>query len=93
MMLGLAIVFFVVNGVMVVALNRWYPYFVCVGTFMFWPALWLIITGQPRARDDGSAVPMWSRAGLAAFWALGLLSALAYGLLFGMIMAAVGATD
>ncbi len=92
MMLGLSIAFFVVNGVMVFALNRWYPYFVCVGTFMFWPALWLLITGQPRATQDGSPVPMWTRAGLGAFWAFGLLCALAYGLLFSMILAAVGAT-
>jgi hypothetical protein len=57
---------------------------------MFWPALWLLITGQPRAKDDGSQVAMWTRAGLGAAFAFGFLCAMAYGLLFGMILAAAG---
>jgi hypothetical protein len=59
--------------VLIFVLHRYYPYLYSVAAIFWWGGLWMLITGQPRATQDGSPAPMWTRIGLAAFLVIGVL--------------------
>jgi hypothetical protein len=72
-MIGLSFVLGIVNTILVLVLHLYYPYLYSVAAIFGWAGTWLLVTGQPRARDDGTPAPMWSRIGLAAFFGWGVL--------------------
>jgi hypothetical protein len=76
-MVGLSIALTVVNTILVLFVHIYYPYLYSLGAVFWWAGLWLVITGQPKATGDGSKAPMWARAGLAAFLAIGVLMGIA----------------
>ena len=76
MMIGLAILFSVLNVVIVIATNIYFPYLYAIGAIFGWGGLWLLVTGQPHRTADGSPAPMWARAGLGVCLFFGLLSGL-----------------
>jgi hypothetical protein len=76
MMIGVAVVFSVINFVLIMVLSRYYPYLYSLGSILGWGGLWLAITGQPKATTDGTTVPMWSRVGLGVALVFGTLSGL-----------------
>jgi hypothetical protein len=73
---GLSIAFGVGNWVLVMVLNRFYPYLYSAAAIFAWGGLWLLITGQPKAQADGTA-PLWGRIGLGACLAVGVLLGIA----------------
>jgi hypothetical protein len=72
--MGLAIVFLVVNTVLIYALHLYYPYFYGLVPPFFWAGFWMLILGQPRATQDGSPSPLWARIIIGAAFILGLLA-------------------
>lgn len=73
-MLGLSIVFTIVNMILIFVLHLYYPYLYTLAAPLGWAAWWMIITGQPRLTQDGSPSPMWGRIGLAVCLVIGLLA-------------------
>lgn len=73
---GLGFVFMVVNIILIVALNRYYPYFWIVAFPFMGAGFWMLVLGQPRATPDGSPAPMWGRIIVGLAFLLGLLGAL-----------------
>jgi len=72
-MLGLAIVFSVVNAVLIFVLHLYYPYLYVLAGPLGWGGLFMLILGQPKATADGSPVPMWARIGLGACIGIGFI--------------------
>jgi hypothetical protein len=72
-MLGIGILLFILNSVLVFVLNIYFPYLYAIGAIFWWGGLWLLITGAPKRNPDGSPAPMWARAGLGACLLIGLL--------------------
>ena len=77
-MCGLGFAFAVLNFILMNIAHLYYPYLYSIGAIFWWGGLWLVVTGQPRAREDGTPAPMWSRIGLGA--------CLAWGLIVGILM-------
>ncbi len=75
-MLGISIVFAVVNAVLIFVLHLYYPYLYIIAGPLWWGAWWMIIFGQPLATTDGSKSAMWGRIGLGVCLAMGLLAGL-----------------
>lgn len=75
-MLGIAIVFAIVNAVLIFALHLYYPYLYIIAGPLWWGAWWMIIFGQPRLTTDGSKSALWGRIGLGACLAAGLAAGL-----------------
>jgi hypothetical protein len=71
--MGLSILFFIVNTLLMVVAHIYFPYFYFLVPPFWWAGLWLLVTGQPARRDDGQKAPMWTRAGLGAFLLFGVL--------------------
>lgn len=76
-LLGLATVFTIGNWALVMVLNRFYPYFYSLAAIFGLAALWLVVTGQPRAQTNGDKAPAWGRYGLAACLVAGVLMGIA----------------
>ena len=76
-LLGLSALFTVGNYVLVMVLNRFYPYLYSLAAIFACSALWLLITGQPLAQEDGSDAPGWGRYGLIACAVIGTLLGIA----------------
>ena len=76
MMLVAAVVFSIVNSILIFVVRISFPYFYALAAIFFWSGAWLAITGQPKANADGSPAPMWARIGLGVTLALGALSCL-----------------
>jgi len=74
---ALALAFTVGNYVLVMVLHRFYPYLYSLAAIFAWGGLWLLVTGQPRAKADGSKAAMWGRVGLAGFLGIGVLLGIA----------------
>ncbi len=72
-MLGIGILLFILNSVLVFVLNIYFPYLYAIGAIFWWGGLWLLITGAPKRNPDGSPAPMWARAGLGVCLVIGLL--------------------
>lgn len=71
---GISFLLGVLNLVIIFALNRYYPYlFILAGPFG-WGGLFLLITGEPLHRQDGSPAPGWARIGLGICLVIGLLA-------------------
>jgi outer membrane receptor protein involved in Fe transport len=79
-MLGLGILMLVANFVLIYVVHYYFPYFLPVGGILAMGGGWLVITGEPASRPDGSPAPMWGRAGLGACLLVGLL--IGVGLIF-----------
>ncbi len=75
-LLGLAVVFAVINYILLAVLDFGYPYFVALVPPFFLGGLWMVIAGQPLATQDESPSPMWGRIGLAVGLGLGLAGGL-----------------
>jgi hypothetical protein len=75
-MIALAIVISILNVVITIAANIYFPYLYPLSGIFGWGGFWLLVTGQPKRTADGSPAPMWARAGLGACLVLGLLSGL-----------------
>jgi hypothetical protein len=76
---GLGFAFGIVNAVLLFVLHYWFPYFSLLGAIFGWGGLWLLITGQPQGREDGSGgAPTWGRIGLGVCMGVGLLFGLLY---------------
>jgi hypothetical protein len=73
LMVGLAIALTIVNVILMFVVHIWYPYFYSLGAVIWWGGAWMLITGQPKATDDGSPAPMWGRIGLGACLVVGVL--------------------
>ena len=78
MMMGLSVAIFVVNTLLIMVAHIYFPYFYGLVPILWWGGIFMAITGQPQTRDDGGLAPMWSRIGLGA--------ALAFGVLGGLVM-------
>src|SRR5208283_3528128 len=76
-MVGLSIALTVVNTILVLFVHIYYPYLYSLVAIFWWAGLWLVLTGQPKATEDGSKAAMWGRAGLALFLAIGVLTGIA----------------
>jgi hypothetical protein len=72
-MVGLGMLFAIVNSVLIFGLHMYYPYLYTIGAIFWWGGLWLVVTGQPKKNPDGSQAPMWARAGLGACLVIGLI--------------------
>jgi hypothetical protein len=72
-MVGLAMLLAIANSVMIFVVHIYYPYLYAIGAIFWWAGLWLLLTGQPRAREDGGKAPGWSRAGLAVAFGMGVI--------------------
>jgi hypothetical protein len=70
--LGLSVLFFVVNMILIYAIRIYFPYFWALVPLFGWAGFWMAVTGQPLTQADGSPSPMWGRIGLAVCLALGL---------------------
>lgn len=75
-MLGISIVFAIVNAVLIFVLHLYYPYLYIIAGPLWWGAWWMIIFGQPRLTADGSKSALWGRIGLGVCLATGLLAGL-----------------
>ncbi len=75
-MIVVAIVFSILNWVLIFLIHRYYPYLYALGGILWWAGLWLAATGQPKSNPDGSPAAMWGRVGLGAALVLGSLMAL-----------------
>jgi hypothetical protein len=73
LMLGLAMLFTIVNAILIFALQIYFPYFLVLAGPLWWGGAWLAVTGQPATKPDGSQPPVWSRIGLGACLAFGIL--------------------
>jgi hypothetical protein len=73
LMVGLAIALMIVNVILMFVVHIYYPYFYSLGAVIWWGGAWMLITGQPKATDDGSPSPMWGRIGLGACLVVGVL--------------------
>jgi hypothetical protein len=74
-MIGVAVVFSILNWVLIFLIHRYYPYLYALAGILWWAGLWLAVTGQPKATTDGTKVPMWSRVGLGVALVFGSLMA------------------
>ena len=72
-MLAISWVIWIATVVLVWFLHRYYPYFLVLAGPMGWAGLFLLITGEPGARPDGSQAPMWGRLGAGVALAFGVL--------------------
>lgn len=72
-MAATAVGLIVLNTLLVLVLHRYYPYFYSLGAIFLWTGAFLLITGQPKKTADGSPCPMWTRVGLGAAFAVGVL--------------------
>jgi hypothetical protein len=72
-MLGISIAFTIINFVLIFVLHLYYPYLYILSGPLGWAGLWMLITGQPKATQDGSPVAMWGRIGLGACLVIGML--------------------
>ena len=70
---GISFLLGVLNIVILVATNRYYPYLFIIAGPLGWGGLFLLITGEPQHRQDGSPAPSWARMGLGACLGIGLL--------------------
>jgi hypothetical protein len=71
---GLSVLFLVVNLILIFAINIYFPYFWALVPLFGWSGMWMLVTGQPLASQDGTPAPMWGRIGLGACLVVGLLS-------------------
>jgi hypothetical protein len=74
-MLGISIVFYIINFVLLFVLHFGYPYLFFLACPLGSGGFWMLVSGQPAATNDGSKSAMWGRIGLGVFLALGLASA------------------
>ncbi|MFO0638665.1 MAG: hypothetical protein U0183_05580 [Polyangiaceae bacterium] len=72
-MVGLGMLFAILNSILIFVLHLYYPYLYTIGAIFWWGGLWLVVTGQPKRSADGSPAPMWARAGLGACLVIGLI--------------------
>jgi hypothetical protein len=77
MMIGVGILFTIINTVLVLVVHIYYPYLYGIAAPIWWGGLWLVITGQPKQTQDGSPAAMWTRAGLAVCLVIGILVGIA----------------
>lgn len=70
---GISFVCGVLNLIIIFALNIYFPYLFLVAGPFGWAGLFMLITGEPLDRKDGSLVPAWARFGLLGCTAIGLL--------------------
>jgi hypothetical protein len=77
MMLGVAILFTIINTVLVLVVHIYYPYLYGVAAPLLWGGLWLLATGQPKQTQDGSPAALWTRAGLGVCLVVGILMGIA----------------
>jgi hypothetical protein len=75
-MLGIAIVFAIINAVLIFGLHLYYPYLYILAGPLWWGAWWMIICGQPKLTTDGSKSALWGRIGLGVCLAFGLAAGL-----------------
>jgi len=73
-LLGLGIVFGIINAILLFVLNIYFPYLYWLAGPLWWGGWWLVIFGQPRTTQDGSPAPMWARIGLGVCLVFGILS-------------------
>jgi hypothetical protein len=71
---GISFLLGVVNLVIIFALRRYYPYLFFLAGPLGRGGLFLLITGEPQHRQDGSQAPGWARIGLGACLVIGLLA-------------------
>ena len=76
-LLGLAVAFTVANYALVMVLNYYFPYLYSLAAIFGWTAMFLVITGQPKAQPNGAQAPQWARWGLMACFAIGVLQGIA----------------
>ena len=72
-MVALAFALAIGNSVLVFVLHRYYPYLYSIGAIFWWAGWWLLVTGQPKHKADGTPAPMWARIGLAGCLVMGVL--------------------
>ncbi len=76
-MLGVAILFVIINTVLVLVLHIYRPYLYGVAGPLWLAGWWMLITGQPKQTQDGSKAPMWARIGLAVCLGVGVILGIA----------------
>lgn len=69
---GLGVLLAVANFVLIFVLNRYYPYLLGIAPTLILGGMFMLATGEPRARGEGQTAPMWTRAGLAGSMLVGL---------------------
>lgn len=71
---GIAFLLGILNMVIIFGLGRYFPYlFILAGPFG-WGGLFLLVTGEPQHRNDGTQTPGWARVGLGVCLVIGLLA-------------------
>ena len=70
---GIAFGLGLLNMVLIFILGRYYPYLFVLAGPLGWGGLFLLITGEPQHRPDGSPTPGWARIGLGACLGIGFL--------------------
>lgn len=70
---GLGVLFLIANIVLIFVLNIYFPYLLVLVPIFGLSGLFLLATGEPARRKHGAAAPTWTRIGLGACLALGLL--------------------
>lgn len=72
---GLGALFGIGNFVLLYVLNYYFPYFLVLAPPFALAGLFMLITGEPKTKDDGTSAA-WGRIGVGALLALGFLSGL-----------------
>ncbi len=81
--LGLGFLFWAINFILAFAVHIYFPWFAVLGGPFGLGGFFMVVTGQPQGRPDGSGgAPMWGRAGLGACLGVGLL----FGILFAVAL-------
>ncbi len=70
---GIAFVLGMLNVIILFATHIYFPYLFIVAGPLGWGGLFLLITGEPQHRQDGSPAPSWARMGLGACLGIGLI--------------------